>query len=448
MTPDDLVGRWAAWPDAEALVWRDQSARYSELASEVERHRRGLRDRGIAAGTTVVLEGDFSLTAIALLFALWLERAIVLLVGPGVARSDRPDAPRFGEWRLTVTAGGSVEASHRDDDTRSELIDRLRVERAPGLLLRTSGSAGPPKTIVHDVRRLLRSYEVITPARRTLAFLLFDHIGGLTTLLTTLSRGGCLVVPPQRTPEAVAATIARHLVEVFPASPTFLNLFVLSGAHERHDVSSVRFVTYGTEVMPDSTLARLCEAWPRVRFVQAYGLSETTVLPSRTRRTDARWIRIDGEGVQWRVVDGLIEVRSETAMLGYLDAPSPFTADGWLRTGDAVDVDGEYVRVRGRQSDLINVGGQKVYPSEIETVLLTAPGVIEAAVAGEPSPLIGMMVTAIVRVSGGDSNDVERVRLRQFARAHLQPYQVPHRLVITREPLHTERFKTARRGGA
>jgi long-chain acyl-CoA synthetase len=444
MTADDLVARWRAWPDADAVIWQDRRVCYGELESDVERHRRTLRDQGIVPGATVVLEADFSPAAIAVLFALWLERAVVLPLIPEVAERD---APGFGEWRLTVAADESVAVDRRIDETRSDLIDWLRAERAPGVLVRTSGSAGTPKTIVHDLRRVLRNFERPRIGLRTLALLLFDHVAGLDTLLAVVSRGGCLVVPRGRTPDPVAEAIARHRVELLPASPTFLNLLVLSGVHERHDLSSLRIVSYGTEVMPDSTLQRLGALWPHVRFVQKYGLTETGgALRSRSRSSDSRWLQIGGEGVDWRVVDGLLELRCDTAMLGYLDAPSPFTTDGWLQTGDAVDVDGEYLRVRGRQSDMMNVGGSKVYPSEIETVLLAAPGVLEATVSGEASPLIGTVIKAVVRVAGNEPNDAERARLRQFAQERLVAYKVPQRLVVTREPLHTERFKARRRG--
>jgi long-chain acyl-CoA synthetase len=448
MTVDDLVERWRTWPDAEAVIWQDRVVHYAELEADIDRQRRALRDRGLVPGATVALEADFSPTAIAVLFALWLERAIVLPLLPEVAaRDERAGAPRFGEWQVRV-ADESVQVFRRIDETRSDLLDCLRAEGAPGLLVRTSGSEGTPKTIVHDVRRWLRLYEPRPGGHRTLAFFIFDHIGGLHTILTALSRGGCLVVPRSRTPDHVAEAIARHRVEVLPASPTFLNLLALSGAHERHDFGSLQVVTYGTEVMADSTLQRAGAAWPHVRFVQNYGLSETSVLRTRTRESDVRWLEIRGEGTEWRVIDGLLEVRSDTAMLGYLDAPSPFTADGWLKTGDVVEVDGEFVRVLGRQSDMLNVGGRKVYPAEIETVLLSAPGVLEATVCGEANPLIGTMITAVVRVAGDEPNDAERARLRQFAQQRLLAYQVPQRLVVTREPLHTERFKARRRADA
>ena len=433
MTPDALAARWQAYPAADALVWRNRTVSYGELASGIERQRERLRRNGITPGGLVSLEADFSPAAIAVLFALWLDRTLVL-----------PQASPICEWSVRVTDDDAVVVTRGVEKARFDLVDRLRADRAPGLLLRSSGSTGAPKTVVHDVRRLLQKFERPRTGYRTVAFLLFDHIAGLDTLLVTLAHGGCLVVPSDRRPDGVAETIARHQAEVLPASPTFLNLLLLSGAHERHDCTSLRIVTYGTEVMRESILRRLNAAWPHVRCVQKFGMSELGALRSRSRASDSAWVRIGGDGVEWRVVNGLLEVRTDTAMLGYLDAPSPFSSDGWLETGDAVDVDGEYVRFRGRQSEMINVGGRKVFPAEIETALLAAPGVLEAAVSGEANPLIGTLIKAVVRVTGDDPNEVERARLRRFSRLHLLPHQVPHRLVVTREPLHSERFKTRR----
>jgi acyl-coenzyme A synthetase/AMP-(fatty) acid ligase len=314
------------------------------------------------------------------------------------------------------------------------------------LLLRSSGSSGRPKTIVHSVHRLLRKFERPRTGYRTVAFLLFDHIGGIDTLFVTLANGGCLIMPEGRSPDHVAAAVARHRAEVLPASPTFLNLLLLSGAHDRHDLGSLRIITYGTEVMPASVLERLTTALPGVQLIQKFGMSELGTLRSRSQASDSPWVTVGGDGVQWRVADGLLEIRSDTAMLGYLDAPSPFTEDGWLRTGDAVEVDGAYLRFLGRRSEIINVGGLKVYPAEVESVLLQAPDVLEATVSGEANPLIGTLVKAVVRVAGDEGDADARARLRRHCREHLQPYQVPQRLDVTREALHTARFKTKRQG--
>src|SRR5207247_5553917 len=179
--------------------------------------------------------------------------------------------------------------------------------------------------------------------------------------------------------------------------PTFLNLVLISEAYQRDHLSSLRLITYGTEPMPESTLKLLHSLLPRVELQQTYGLSEIGILRSKSRASDALWMRIGGEGFQTRVVDGLLEVKARSAMLGYLNAPSPFSEDGWFRTGDAVETDGDYFRILGRKSELINVGGAKVYPQEVEAVILELAEVAEATVWGAPNPITGNIVCARVR---------------------------------------------------
>ena len=241
----------------------------------------------------------------------------------------------------------------------------LRSEGHPGLVLFSSGSSGLCKAAVHDLVRLLEKYQVRRHRWRTVPLLLFDHIGGLNTLFYTLANGGCLVIPEGRSPDAVLAAVAQHRVELLPTSPTFLNLMLLSEAHRRHDLGSLQTITYGTEPMPETTLRRLRRLLPNVQLRQTYGMSEVGILSCQSKDSDSLWLKLGGQEVQTRVVDGILEIKSRSTMLGYLNAPSPLTDDGWLVTGDAVEQQGEYYRILGRQSDLINVGGRKVYPAEV-----------------------------------------------------------------------------------
>lgn len=79
----------------------------------------------------------------------------------------------------------------------------------------------------------------------------------------------------------------------------------------------------------------------------------------------------------------MLQVKSVSTMIGYINAPSPFTIDGWLMTGDMVEVDGDYIKILGRKSELINIGGEKVFPAEVENVIQLMSGVEEVAVVGE-----------------------------------------------------------------
>lgn len=428
-----------------AILWKDQSCDYAWLRREMDRWEERLTAEGVRAGDVVSLTADFSPSPVAALLALVRRGCIVVpLSAAAVPQMDEFFEISQVETAIDLRAGESIE---RRTAARADhpVYERLRSKRHAGLVLFSSGSTGRTKAAVHDFLPLLTKYFVPRQARRMLAFLLFDHIGGINTLLYVLSNAGCLVGVESRDPDVVCAAIARHRVEVLPTTPTFLRLLLLSEAWRRHDLSSLRLVTYGTEVMPENTLRRVREALPGAELQQTYGLSELGILRSKSKSSDSLWVRLGGEGFETRVRDGLLEVRAASAMLGYLNAPSPFTDDGWFMTGDAVEVDGEFFRILGRRSEMINVGGQKVFPAEVETVLESMPGVEEAAVTGEPGAITGQIVVARVRLSTAESAGEFRRRMRMYCRDVLPPFKQPQKVILTRSTMVGDRFKKLRR---
>jgi long-chain acyl-CoA synthetase len=445
MAVDFLLTTFAEHADREAVVWGDRSYTYGELVGFFTRWRDRLSQEAIPSGAVVSVETDFSPNAIALLLALWNRQAIVVPLTSSV------DAKK-PEFRAVAQVEFEV---HLDEDTEGrfvrtgvvadhELVLTLKGRKHPGLVLFSSGSTGKSKGAIHDVVPLLEKFKTRRQTLRTLAFLLFDHIGGINTLLYTLSNAGCIVVAADRSPERVCQTIQDHRVELLPTSPTFLNLLLVSEAYKRYDLWSLQLVTYGTEVMPESTLRRFREALPDVRLAQTYGLSELGIMRAKSRSSDSLWVKIGGEGFQTRVVDGMLEIKAQSAMLGYLNAPSPFTDDGWFKTGDAVEVDGEYFRILGRRSEIINVGGEKVYPAEVESVLQQMDGVDDVVVRGEPSALTGQMVVAVVRLRNDETAAAFGRRLRAFCKDRLDRFKVPQKIVVTEDQVHGERFKKMR----
>lgn len=300
------------------------------------------------------------------------------------------------------------------------------------------------KAAVHDIVPMLDKFKVRRHTLRTITFLLFDHIGGFNTLLYSLSNGGCIITVPDRRPETVCATIERYRVELLPTSPTFLNLLLVSHAYQGRDLSSLKLVTYGTEPMPENTLQRIHELFPDVRLLQTYGLSEVGILRSKSKSSDSLWVKVGGEGYETRIVDGMLEIKATSAMLGYLNAPSPFTADGWFETGDVVEQDGEYIRILGRDSEIINVGGEKVYPAEVESVLESMDSVDEAVVGGEPHPLTGSIVAVRVKLSSDEDLRTFRRRMRAYCQDKLARYKIPQKVEIVSGSMQGTRFKKMR----
>src|SRR5438876_941188 len=131
---------------------------------------------------------------------------------------------------------------------------------------------------VHDLTSLLEKFKMLLNRRRTVSFLLFDHIGGVNTMLYSLSNGGCLITLVDRNPDAVLQAVDKHRADLLPTSPTFINLLLLSEAYKRHDLRTLQTVTYGTEPMPESTLKRFHELFPHIALQQTYGLSEVGIL--------------------------------------------------------------------------------------------------------------------------------------------------------------------------
>jgi len=270
-------------------------------------------------------------------------------------------------------------------------------------------------------------------------------VAGLDTLFYSLSSGGVLITPSDRRPETVCRAIELHKAELLPASAAFLNLLLISQAYREFDLSSLRIVAYGSDVMPESTLGRLREAIPNAKFVQKYGTTELGSPRTRSKENGSLWMRIDSEGVETKIVDGVLWVRTRCPMLGYLNAPSPFTEDGWFNTGDAVEVAGEHIRMLGRKSEIINVGGDKVYPAEVESVLQSMEGVEEVTVSAEPNAITGQMVAARVKLGTKESLSEFRKRMRAFCQDKLESYKIPQKVILVEGALHGERFKKTRR---
>jgi acyl-CoA synthetase (AMP-forming)/AMP-acid ligase II len=133
--------------------------------------------------------------------------------------------------------------------------------------------------------------------------------------------------------------------------------------------------------------------------------------------------------------------------MGYLNAAAPITPDGWFVTGDAVRQDGEYLRFLGRKLELINVGGEKVSPVEVESVIQSMPGVEEAIVYGEPDRLVGQIVCAKVRISDKVNEAGFAREVKSFCRERLDRFKAPVKVEITDADQFGARFKKLRRQG-
>ncbi len=446
MIIDFLIDKFSANRAQDAIIWHDKPYSYGWMEDAVKEWQRRLETEAVPKNSIVSLEADFSPNAVALMLAL-IERGCIIVPLTQSMAAKKAECRQVAEVETAIQLDTEDRASiaNLTNQPAHELLRGLKRAQRPGLILFSSGSTGKSKAALHDFIPLLEKFKVPRHARRTITFLMFDHIGGVNTLLYTLSNGGCAVMVEDRSPNGICRAIEKHKVQLLPTSPTFIHLLIISEAYKQYDLMSLQLVTYGTEAMPEGTLKRFHALFPNIQLLQTYGLSEIGILRSQSKSSDSLWLKIGGEGFETRIVNGILEIKAKSAMLGYLNAPSPFTEDGWFNTGDAVEVDGEYVHILGRTSEMINVGGEKVYPAEVESVIQQMDGVEDITISGEPNPVTGHIVKARVKLRTDEALGDFRKRMRSFCKDKLPPFKIPQKVVLVNQESYGERFKKMRR---
>ncbi|KPA09963.1 o-succinylbenzoate--CoA ligase [Candidatus Magnetomorum sp. HK-1] len=447
MDIDQILKNFSEYKNKTALIKGEQAISYFELLERIAYWNDYIIKNNIKKGEVVALVGDFSTETIALFFTLLNHKCIL------VPLSNKTVEKKLQEYLIISQAESVFSVDNIDNvyfsklqlSADHEFFSILKQKKHPGLIAFTSGSSGVPKAAVHDFDKLLAPFEKKRPALCMINFLLFDHLGGINTMLHILCFGGMLVVVEDRTPDKVCELIEKHKVEVLPTSPTFLNYLLLSKAYKRFDLSSLKALTYGAEPMPEKTLMELCRLFPDIKIKQTYGLIETGSFKIKSKSSDSLLIKIGD--VNWRIVDNILQIRCDTSMIGYLNAHSPFTEDGYLITGDMVEVHGEYIKVIGRQSEQINIGGEKVFPQEVENLILKMDNVAEVTVFKEEHPLTGNILCAKVRlIDEKEDRKSFTWRLKQYCSQHLESYKVPIRVKLSKQEQCNVRFKKIRYG--
>jgi long-chain acyl-CoA synthetase len=353
-----------------------------------------------------------------------------------------PRDPWVRPWKRAVSTPGTVALVKADP------------ARTPAVLQYTGGTTGRPKAAVLTHRNLVanvvqgNSWNIrLEPGNEVvmLAIPLF-HIYGLTVgLLMGLAAGGTVVLQTRPEIRELLKLIDRYQPTQFPGVPALYQAFNRQPDLAKYQVRSIRYCVSGSAALPGEVQRRF-EELTGANLVEGYGLSETSPVTHVNPLGPNR--RIGSIGVpipetEHRVVDletgervlgpdevGELSVRGPQVMQGYYRQPdetSLVLRDGWLRTGDIARIDPEgFVYIVDRKKDMVNVGGLKVYPREVEEVLFQHPSVADAAVVGAPDPEQGEAVVAfVVRKAGASVTSAELVA---FVRERIAHYKAPHRV--------------------
>jgi len=426
----------------EAIIYNNKNYNYEHL---LERYYywKDFLNKKIDKGNVVAVQADYNPDSITLMLAL-IENENIFVpfsysnkdIGKKLEIAEAEFFIKFDKTDYHFEKTG-IKATH-------SLINSLKQKNHPGIIIFSSGSTGEPKAAIHDFSNLLNKFKVERNTLRTITFLLFDHWGGINTLLYIFSNAGLIGVPIERSPDKICEFIEKYKIELLPTTPTFINLILISHAYKKYNLSSLKIVSYGTEAMPESTLKLFNNLFPKIKLKQTYGLTELGVMRTKSKSSDSLWLKVGGEDYETKIIDNTLFIKAKCSILGYLNAESPYDKDGWYNTGDKVEQDGEWIRFLGRESDIINVGGQKVYPAEVESVLLEMDNINDVSVFSKDNPIMGKIVAARINLEEDESLNFLKKRIRKYCKSRLESFKIPVYIEITKEIQVSDRFKKVR----
>jgi acyl-coenzyme A synthetase/AMP-(fatty) acid ligase len=325
----------------------------------------------------------------------------------------------------------SVDAIVEQDlEIRRISVSGEKVSGDPAVLISTSGTSGTPKIARHSLATLMGRVRPAYSARGQVRWLLtYQPYGfaGLQVLLTSLATDSTIVCLSEINVPQLARAAVEHRVTHISGTPTFWRSFLL--CLRSTALPELDQITLGGEVVDQSTLDRLRAVFPNARCSHIYASTEAGALFS-VRDGQAgfpsRWLQESVDEVSLRIRDGVLEVHSPRQMLGYVNSQDLMCSpDGWLITGDRVEQRGERVYFLGREDSLINVGGAKVTPEEVESELLDVRHILDLRAFAIANPITGFVVG--LEVVAEPESDIEKLRqeILRTARQKLLPYKLP-----------------------
>jgi long-chain acyl-CoA synthetase len=475
---DSLIDLWsqsvASFPEHTAVSHLDRTYTYRELDGLIGRLAAGLRRLGVEPGDRVALVMPNCLhsivcylgaihagaTAVPINIRLKADEMRFILEDSGarlvvVHRTTWPAVREAAQGIRGVEATIGVDLDETGVIAIGSAMEAEPVEphrAAPddvAAIIYTSGTTGVPKgamithgNVLFNVQATIAGHGFRADDIHTLAVPLF-HVTGLNTIMpTAFHQGAAVVVTAQIAPTEILALIERHRATTWFGVPTTMILLAQTPHIDRFDVSSLRLIAYSGAPMPVRTIEQLRALFAGVSLHNFFGLTETTsctsVLPDDQALVRPESIGRVVPGLEAKVVDetghalpagqvGELLIAGPSICKGYWrrpDATAEAIVDGWFHTGDAAYIDDEgFVFLQGRKKEMIIVGGENVYPVEVENVLTRHPSVAEVAVIGAPHHVFGEVVKAVVVVRPDAKVDARE--LKRHCSERLASFKVP-----------------------
>lgn len=459
-------------------------ATYGELNSSVRKLTDALSKAGIKPGSRVAVVAKNNLAYVELYFACAELGAVLVALnwrlkpaelGPILSDAEPcmliaapeflADLDRCGldrEW-LKVSLGQAqdpwrswTDLRELGDSSAAQPVSVAAKDDDLAVMMYSSGTTGKPKgvplshrNVVSMTQAWLLDVRLNGGVDRFLQVTPLFHVGGMLMVMSNIAAGSTLILLPEFDPAAALAAFERERISVTLMVPAMIQWLFLEPALANCSFEDLRLVLYGAAPFPEQALKRAMETF-HCDFLQGYGLTETagvitTLLPSdHTNGTAQNRLTSAGRAVacsEVRILNaagepaaagevGEIVARGDNITPGYWRNEAATQAafvDGWLRTGDMgrMDADG-YITIVDRLKHMILVGGENVYPSEVENVLLKHADVRDAAVIGIPHPVWGEEVLAVVVLA--ETATVSDRQLITYVREQLARYKCPTKI--------------------
>jgi len=415
---------------------------YAQLRSRIHDWAAFLDREGVPAGGRVGIRLPDPMDYAEALIGVIAAGRVAVPLDPGAPSADLTRVLRVAGPRLVLTEPLDVDVTSTDIEHGRCHID---TAQAGGIFLCTSGTTGTPKGILlgeeqlgHVASSVVAHHRLTENDRGYCSLPLFHVNAEVVGLLATLAAGGSLALDRRFSRQGFWEVIWQRKISWINAVPAIITL--LTQEPPEKALTEVRFVRSASAPLPTAVLRRF-EETTGIPVVETYGMTEAASMitanpleedgprkPGSAGRPAGTEVRVTRNGLSVPAgTVGNVQIRGRGVITEYAEGGrrGAIDADGWLNTGDLgyLDEDG-YLFLAGRSDDVINRGGEKIYPREIEEILLAQPGVQSAVVVGSPDEVLGARPVAYVIPEPGYDEGIETA-LRVACDASLPKYKRP-----------------------
>jgi len=473
--PAWLARHAAERPDAPALLHGGAAVSWRTLAQRVSRFAEGLRGAGVSRGDVVAVQlpniAEFAIAYLAIcrlgavmctVHMSYREAEIATIVKHSGARAAICVA-QSKDWSAAAAFLGALDVVVAVGEGAGRALAFAALEASPPLskdvpgpvaadpflLLYTSGTTSAPKAVPQNCHTMLSNARLGAPehgleaADRVLSAAPFTHLFGLYALHCAWAVGAASVLLPAFTPPDLATTIERDRPSALWTAPAHIAASRAMGLLDRHDWGSLRLAIMSGSACPPELVRDLAGRLPGCAVTQLWGMTELQAglytRPGEPLDVHAASAGRPSPGTEVRLgEDNELQVRGCLMFPGYYGNEAAnreaFTADGWFRTGDLATIDAAgNVAITGRSKDVINRGGVKFNPRDVEDLLSAHPLVLMAAVVPMPDPVLGERACAFVQLRPGAAVPSLADLVAWLLERKIAKVKLPERLVLVDE---------------